>query len=281
MSFGQGGPGWGPGGSNTPDWNALAESAEAARARRRRWLLIGGGALATVAVAAVVAVAVVSAGDGSASDDESSALPTPESLPSSPAQPEPSFETEAPPPPPDPMEFISDPKKDTAPLSVKTLYPDKKITVNDRTFARATTDATKNCAGASREKLGPVLTANKCREMYRATYTRDDLAVTVGIAVFDSEKAAEKAKDDAAPSVAPLSGGGTPQFCRFSACYSSANSIGRYAYFVVSGYPGGKDVTAKDTKARTVGRDIAQYAFVTIRERGEAQASAAATASPR
>ncbi len=54
MSFGQGGPSWGPGESRTPDWAALADES-AARGRRKKWLLIGGGALATAAVAAIVA----------------------------------------------------------------------------------------------------------------------------------------------------------------------------------------------------------------------------------
>ncbi|UGY93136.1 hypothetical protein [Streptomyces gobiensis] len=277
MSFGQGGPGWGPGGPNTPDWNALAEDAEATRARKRRWLLLGGGALATVAVAAIVAVAVISEGNGSPSDTPSSALPTPEDLPSSPAQPEPTFNTEAPPPPPNPHDYISDPKKDTAPLSTKTLFPVKKIKVNGRTFTRTATDSTKNCASLARGKLGPILTANKCREMHRATFTRDGIAITVGIAVFDSEAAAKKARDDAEPNVAPLPGGGTPEFCRASACRASANALGRYAYFTVSGYLNGTDVTEEETKARTAGLDVAKYAFLKIRQRGEAQAQAAAT----
>jgi hypothetical protein len=273
MSFGQEGPGRHLGGSNTPDWNALAERTAAARRRRR--LLIGGGALATAAVATVVTLAVVSENSGNASGDPSSTPPAPQDLPSSPTRPGPSFSTEAP-PPPDPHDYISDPEKDTDPLSVKTLYPDKTITVNNRTFTRTATDSATECAAATRGGLGPVLTANECREIHRATFTRDGIAVTVGIAVFDSEAAAKKTKDDAEPNVAPLPGGGTPEFCRYTACRAGANSLGRYAYFTVSGYLNGNNVTPEETKARSSGHDIAEYAFTTVRQRGETQASAAA-----
>src|SRR6478609_7283189 len=83
MSFGQGGPSWGPGDSRTPDWAALAE-ASAARGRRRKWLFIGGGALATAAVAAIVATAVITTdGGGGASGPQKNAsgLPAPADLP--------------------------------------------------------------------------------------------------------------------------------------------------------------------------------------------------------
>lgn len=281
MSFGQGGPAWGPGGPSaepqTPDWNALAEQAEAAKARKRRLLLIGGGALATVAVAAAVATLVVTGG-GTPSDRPSSALPTPEQLPSSPAQPQPTF-SEAP-PPPNPQEFISDPEKDTAPISAATLFPGKAMEVEGRTYTETASGSSKDCASVATAALGPVLTANDCQEVHRATYTRDGIAVTVGIAVFESPAAAKKAKDNAQPNIAPLPGGGTPEFCRFSACRTTANSVGRYGYFTVSGYLNGTDVTAEETKARAAGLDVARHAFGQIRQRGEQQATAAATSAP-
>ncbi|MDK1472873.1 hypothetical protein QNO07_05410 [Streptomyces sp. 549] len=281
MSFGQGGPAWGQGpsgGPQTPDWNALAEQAEAAKARKRRLLLIGGGALATVAVAAVVAVTVVSK-NGTPSDRPSAALPSPEQLPPSPAQPKPSFNTEAP-PPPNPMEFISDPEKDTAPISVATLFPGKSMESGESAYTKTASRSAKDCASVATAALGPVLTANGCQEVHRATYVRDGIAVTVGIAVFESEAAAKKAKDNAQPNIAPLPGGGTPEFCRFAACRTSANSVGRYGYFTVSGYLDGTNVTTEETKARAAGLDVARYAFGQIRQRGEEQATAAATSAP-
>ncbi|MGD9483697.1 hypothetical protein WDH52_10620 [Streptomyces sp. TRM70308] len=282
MSYGQGGPGWGPGGPGTPDWDALAEDQAAHRARRRRWLLIGGGAAAAVAVAAVVAFAVVSGGSpggGGPSDGSTSALPSPEDLPVSPDQPDPDF-TEAP-PPPNPREFITDPAMDTAPRSAATLFPDASVTLDGRTFQRTGAASTEECATAATDGLAAVLAETGCTEMHRATFTREGIAVTVGIAVLPSEQAADRARDDAEPYVAPLTGGGVPaDLCRYSACRSSASSLGRYAYFTVSGYLDGTSVTAQEERALAAGRDLAGYAADRLHARAERQAEAAATAEP-
>ncbi|MFC6067658.1 hypothetical protein ACFP4F_34630, partial [Streptomyces ochraceiscleroticus] len=121
MSFGQGGP-YGPGGSgpsapSTPDWNALAEQSEAS-GKRKRLLMIGGGVLATLAVAGIVATAVISSNGGS---NKPSALPSPEKLPGEKAEPKPTFSDVNVPPPPDPVDYITDAKKDTAPLTTASL----------------------------------------------------------------------------------------------------------------------------------------------------------------
>ncbi|WP_340558814.1 hypothetical protein [Streptomyces sp. GSL17-111] len=279
MSFGQGGPGWGPGDQRTPDWNALADTAAASRARRRRWALIGGGAAATVAVAAIVAVAVVQGGGGGTSDDPTTALPTPADLPSGPSQPEPDF-TEAP-PPPNPYEFISDPDRDTAPRTAESFFPAETIEVEGRTFTRVAAKSTDDCSSAAREELAKVLTDGGCTELHRATFTRDGVAITVGIAVLPSEDAAVQAKEDARPYVAPLTAGPVPEdFCRYSACRSSANAYGRYTYFTLSGYLDGTNVTPEEEKALNAGRDLAAHAQDRIHLRGEEQAAAAATAPP-
>lgn len=283
MSFGQGGPGWSPGGPSTPstpDWAALAEESERARARRRRWLMIGGGAVATAVIAAIVATAVVNEGGSGAkaSDGPSASLPPSESLPPTPEQPEPTFSSEPPPPPPpDPRDFLSDPEKDTAPLTAATLFPGDSMTANDRKYAKGATAATESCASAAQGALGTVLTNNGCRELIRVTYQRDGMAVTVGVAVFDSAEAASKAKDQARPNVASLPGAGVPTFCRGVVCASSANALGRYAYFTISGYTDGRSVTVSEAAteaARQVGRDAADFAFARLLERGQEQAEA-------
>ncbi len=69
-----------------------------------------------------------------------------------------------------------------------------------------------------------------------------------------------------------------PSFCQGAVCRSTTNSYGRYAYFTLSGFTGGKDVTEKDTGVFRAGDDLAEFTFRQIRQRGEAQASAAATA---
>lgn len=256
--------------------------ASAARARRKRWLLIGGGALATAAVAAVVATAVISAnGDDSTSNKSASELPTPTDLPSDTTQPEPSFSAVAPPPPPTPKEFISSSKKDKAPLSVDTLFPYKKLTFNKNPYVRAATNHTATCASVTQGGLGAVLTNNGCEQVMRVTYTRGPIAVTVGVAVFDTEAQATKAKQQRGngDNIAPLHGSGAASFCKGGpVCRFTTNAHGRYAYFTATGYTNGTSVTKGDTKAFAAGDDLAEFTFRQIVRRGELQASAAATA---
>ncbi|MEV6259809.1 hypothetical protein AB0M42_03420 [Streptomyces sp. NPDC051784] len=278
MSFGQGGPSWGPGDSRTPDWAALAE-ASAARGRRRKWLMIGGGAVATAAVAAIVATAVITTGNGGASSSGKSAseLPTPADLPSETSAPGPSFSSVAPPPPPDPKDYIADEKKDTAPVTVDAFFPGRKLTMGDRVYAKGATARTTNCATTTQGALGGILESNGCDQVIRATYSKGGIAVTIGLAVFGTEAEARKAAQQASGGVASLGGSGVPTFCRAGAvCRRTANSYGRYAYFTVGGYTSGKNVTTNSKDVYAVGDDLTEFAFRQIRHRGEVQASAAA-----
>ncbi|MGW6743913.1 hypothetical protein ACWGDX_24845 [Streptomyces sp. NPDC055025] len=295
MSFGQGGPWGGPGspgqdpygppgqdpyGTQTPDWAALAD-ASAARARRKRWLMIGGGVLATAAVGAIVATAVVSLdkGDDRASETNATELPAPPELPTESPAPEPTFSSVDPLPPPNPKDFISSADKDKAPLSADTLFPGTKLTMGDRVYQKGATTRTTNCAAAAQGSLGSILAANGCDQVIRATYSKDGVAVTVGVAVFEQEAQALKAKAEAKGGIASLSGNGVGTFCRApSVCRKVTNSIGRYAYFTVGGFTSGKDVKESDRDVYTTGDDIAEFTFRQIFGRGRAQASAAATA---
>ncbi|MFD7721118.1 hypothetical protein [Streptomyces sp. NPDC059814] len=282
MSFGQGGPSWGPGDNGTPDWVALAEQS-AARTRRKRWLMIGGGAVATAAVAAIVATAVISTNkdDSAASGGkDASQLPSATDLPSETAQPEPSFSSVEPPPPPDPKDYISDVKKDRAPVDADAFFPGKQLKMGDRVYAKGATNRTTNCAATTQGALGSILAANGCDQVIRATYSRSGVAVTIGLAVFDTEAQAKKAAQQASGGMASLSGSGVPTFCRGgTVCRRTANSYGRYAYFTVGGFTSGKSVTKADENVFAVGNDLTNFTFRQIRHRGEVQASAAATAS--
>ncbi|MEU6418378.1 hypothetical protein [Streptomyces spiralis] len=263
--------------SQTPDWAALAEASET-RNKRRRLLFVGGGVLATVAVGAAVAMAVMSANsDDNASGHPASQLPATAALPSGSAT-GPSFAPTSAPPPLDPKDFISSAQKDTAPLSANTLFPGARLTMGENVYKKGPTADTKSCATAVQGTLGKVLTANGCTRLIRATYTKDGIAATVGVAVFDTEAQALKAKGQADKKsiVKPLSGSGVKAFCDGAVCRSTTNSYGRYAYFTLAGFPSGKDVTAKDTKVFRAGDDLAEFAFQQIRRRGVAQASAAA-----
>ncbi|MFF4043859.1 hypothetical protein [Streptomyces sp. NPDC001816] len=290
MSYGQGGPQsqwdpwkpnsqqpWSSGGDDgTPDWAALAEASET-RNKRRRLLFIGGGALATIAVGTAVAMAVVSAnGDNKASGNPTN-LPASASLPSGTAT-APSFAPTSAPPPLDPKDFISSAKKDTAPLSPETLFPGTQLTMGSAVYKKGATADTKNCASAADATLPKILTANGCTRLIRATYTKDGIAVTVGVAVFDTAAQTAKAKSqtDDKSIVRSLSGKGVKSFCDGAICFSTRNAVGRYGYFTITGFTNGKNVTKKDTKAFAVSDDLQEFTFRQIWRRGEAQASAAA-----
>ncbi|GLW45079.1 hypothetical protein Stsp02_07410 [Streptomyces sp. NBRC 14336] len=289
MSFGQqGGPQsqwdpwkphsqqpWNSGGSSqTPDWAALAEASES-RNKRRRMLFIGGGALATVGIAAAVAVAVVSANDGTA-NKPTAQLPATADIPS--GSTEPSFAPTSAPPPLNPDDFISSAKKDTAPLSPDSFFGGKQLTLAGTVYKKGPTDDTKKCATGALKTLPKVLDANDCTRLMRVTYVDGGIAVTIGVAVFDTEAQAAKAKSetDDKSIVRSLSGDGVKPFCNAAVCRSTRNYYGRYAYFTVAGFTNGKDVTDKDTKVFQAGDALQQFTFDQIRRRGQTQASAAA-----
>jgi hypothetical protein len=290
MSYGQGGSQsqWDPwkphsqqpktsGDSETPDWAALAEASEA-RAKRRRLLFIGGGALATLAIGTAVAIAVVSAnGDDEASNKPASSLPASGDIPSGTAT-APSFAPTSAPPPLDPKDFVASKDKDTAPNGPDILFPGTQLTMGSTVYRKGPTADTTDCATAAQGTLPKVLTANGCTRLMRVTYTLDGFAVTVGVAVFDTEAQAAKVKGqvDDESIVKSLSGKGVKEFCSGAVCRSTTNSYGRYAYFTITGFTDGKDVTTNDTKAFSTGDDLAEFTFRQIRRRGEAQASAAA-----
>nr|WSZ97873.1 hypothetical protein OH820_21370 [Streptomyces sp. NBC_00857] len=268
--------------ARTPDWGALADES-AARTRRKRWLLIGGGAVATATVAAIVATAVVSMnGDGqnTASGQSATELPSTVTDPTGQGSTAgPSFPSAEPLPPPNPKDYVSSADKDKAPLSADTLYPGRRLAMGGRLYMKGATTHTTNCAASAQGSLGSILAANSCDQVIRATYSKDGVAVTVGVAVFDKEAQALKAKDQAEGGIASLSGAGVPTFCRApSVCRRTTNSYGRYLYFTVGGFTNGKNVTTSDKDVYTTGDDIAEFTFRQILGRGRAQASAAATA---
>ncbi|MCC2279618.1 hypothetical protein LKL35_29945 [Streptomyces sp. ET3-23] len=257
-----------PPSTGTPDWAQLAD-ATAARSRRRKLLIVGGGVLGAGAVAAIVATAVVMTGKNDKADTTSGRLP------SASASPEPTFAPVAPPSPPDPREFISSADKDKAPLTTQSFFPQAQPVMSPgAAYRRTATDTAADCTDAAEGGLGQVLQDNGCRQVLRATYVRDGVAVTVGVAVFDTKAAADKAKDQYTGNITPLPGDDGTAFCRGTTCRNSANTEGRYAYFTVAGYTNGTAVPADDTKALAAGRDAGGYVFRRILARGSEQAAA-------
>ncbi|MFE1172010.1 hypothetical protein [Streptomyces sp. NPDC058773] len=273
MSFGQGGPFDGPGGSSssTPDWGALAEETEA-ETRRKRWFWIGGGVLAALAVAGIVTAAVMNSGGSRGGKPTAAPTASEEAVPDD----KPSFPDVSVPPPPNPRDYISDPKKDKAPLTPATLFPQKSMVVGGHSYPRAKTATTKDCTAAAQGALVSSLSHNGCRQLLRATYAKGGVAVTVGIAVFDSPAKAAKVMNENKANLMPLPGGGVPaDFCQGTKCRMATNATGRYAYFTIAGYLNGKDVTDAETKAQQIARDGGAYAFSRITQRGRDQAAKA------
>jgi hypothetical protein len=239
MSFGQqGGPQsqwdpwkphsqqpWSSGAGDTPDWAALAEASET-RNKRRRLLFIGGGALATVAIGTAVAMAVVSANGSDEASNQPSSLPASGDIPSATATGAPSFAPTSAPPPLDPKDFVSSKSKDKAPLAPGILFPGTQLTMGSTVYKKGPTADTKSCAAAAKGTLPKVLTDNDCTRLMRVTYTKDGIAVTVGVAVFDTAAQATKAKTSADDKsiVASLSGDGVKAFCNSAVCRTTTNS---------------------------------------------------------
>jgi hypothetical protein len=221
-------------------------------------------------------VAVVSAGGDNQANSPTSQVPSAD-IPSESAS-APSFAPTSAPPPLDPKDFIASAKKDKAPLSPDTLFPGTQLTMGETTYKKGPTADTENCASASGGTLPKVLTANDCTRLIRVTYSADGIAVTVGVAVFDTEAQAAKAKSqtDKKGYVKSLSGGGVKAFCESGFCRLTSNSYGRYAYFTNAGFTSGKDVTPKDTQVFAAGDNLQLHTFRQIHRRGQAQALAAA-----
>jgi hypothetical protein len=285
MSYGQGGypggsggwnPGTPPGAPQTPDWSALAADAERRRQRRRLWTIVG-SVLAAAAVGTVVAFLIVSSGGDDDGEGTTTALPS-TSLPPDTTRPEPTFEETTLPPLPEPRDFISDPAMDSAPFTTEEFFGDAAMDIEGRSYARRATTGNQNCASAATPDLGAVLDDNDCVALLRATYATDEVAVSVGVAQFPSEKEAEAARGEAVNNLLPLTSGDAPDFCQRGGCIATANQIGRYAYFTIAGNADGTPVTGEDTPAHQAARDGNDWAFELIIQRGEAQASASASA---
>ncbi|MER6915543.1 Fis family transcriptional regulator [Streptomyces sp. NPDC000594] len=259
-----------PAASATPDWAALAD-ASAARNRRKRLMTIVGAAVAATAVAVVTTVVLLSGDDPQDSKNakNNEAKPTGgASASGTPGEQK---------PPPTAKEIVSDEKLDTAPLTVDTVFPGRKLTMGDRVYTKSTVARADACSEVTQSGLGDVLERNGCDQVLRATYGKDKIAVTVGVAVFGNEREAKKAVQDSRGNIAPLKAKGGPEFCKGGpVCRFTANSYGRYAYFTTTGLTNDKSVEKGDEAAFKAGDDVAEFVFREIVRRGEDRASAAA-----
>jgi hypothetical protein len=265
-------PAWAPpsapiGESSAPDWSALAERSEQ-DGKRRRLLMFGGGA-AIIVIAAIVATAVVVSGG------HKKPVAGPTHSPTA-VEPTPTFSNVTPPPAPNPLAVLSDPKKDTAPLTAAGLFPAATLNYGSHHYTKGALDSTTSCAAEGGGGLGSVLERHGCHKLLRASYYANGYAVTIGVAVFDSKADADGAKNQAAGYLLPLSGDGLGAFCHATNCQTSANAVGRYAYFTIAGRTDGVAVSASDAPTLRIAGDVADFTFRQIVARGTAEAESGA-----
>ena len=235
-------------------------------------------------MAAIVATAVITAdgGGGASGPDKNAERAAGRRRPAlaTASAPEPSFSSVAPPPPPDPKDYIADAKKDTAPVTVGRPLPRQEADHGRPRLRQGRhRRARRTAPRPPRAPSARSSTSNGCDQVIRATYSKDGIAVTVGVAVFGTEAEAKKAAQQATGGIASAQRRGRPDLLpRRSGLPATANSYGRYAYFTVGGFTSGKNVTTADKAVYAVGDDLADFTFRQIRHRGEVQASAAAGA---
>jgi hypothetical protein len=256
-----------------PNWEALAEESQS-HARRKKLMVIGGGALAVAVVGGIVATAVVSADKKPGPSPSATAAAPVTSLP-----PESAFPSVAAPSPENPLDILSSAAKDTAPLNARTLFPAKNLNLAGRAYVRTNTDASSSCSSVAASALSAVLANNGCEQVFRATYLRDDVAVTVGVAVFDSAAKAEKVRGTT-QYIRPLDGGGVADFCHAVRCSMTANSAGRYAYFTIAGLKNNQSLSGSGNDALQAGNDVSSVTFQLLVQRGREEANARLAASP-
>jgi hypothetical protein len=231
---------------------------------------------AAAVIGTAVALAIVNQSDDGGSPTTS--LPDPKDLPPDTSRPEPTFEETTLPPLPEPEDFISDPDKDIAPFSADDFFTGDVMEIEGRTYQEVVTRGSRDCSSGVTRDLGAVLTDNDCAELLRATYTGGGVAVTVGVAQFPTEEAARAARNDAVANLLPLIVGDAPDFCQLGGCRTTTNQVGRYAYFTIAGNSDGSPDEGDGTPAQQASLDGNDHAFECIIQRGEAQASASASA---
>ncbi|MFJ9518265.1 hypothetical protein ACIRPK_08380 [Kitasatospora sp. NPDC101801] len=204
-----------------PDWVGLADRHERESRSRRRRLVIG-GVLAVLVVGALTVTGVVIAGKRDKTEADPTPVPSPPA--SSPAKPTAS---------PKPAELLASAATDKGPTDAAALFPAQTRTVDGRAWTRLVTDDDPAC-GTTTGGLGKVLVASSCRSLVRASYVSEGSVVTVGIAVFDKKESADAVLAKHAGAIQGLAEKNA-NFCTSGGCPETHATLGRYAYYTVSG----------------------------------------------
>lgn len=171
------GDGKGDDGAKTTQRQTWSPYAEGPRSRGPLWFVLGGVAVLGLLVGGLVMMF-------KAGEEESTVAQT-------------TRRTSAPLPsaPPGKYAYAGSRKTDPEPLTVKELFPAKKITVSGRSYQMTITSKLKKCAdGAMGDKMQKALKDGRCTQLIRASF-RDKAGKvigTVGVANLSTSKAATK-----------------------------------------------------------------------------------------
>ncbi|MEU4227319.1 hypothetical protein AB0F17_23745 [Nonomuraea sp. NPDC026600] len=208
---------------------------EGKRSRGPLWFTLGGLAVLGVLVAGLVVM--FKSGDSQQAQTEA-ARRTSAPLPSA---------------PPGKYSYAEARKTDPDPLTVKELFPAKKVTVAGRSYTMTTTSKIKKCAdGATGGKIQKALKSGKCTQIIRATF-RDKAGKvmgTVGVANLTSTKAATKVRSVGSKTdyVKPLTG--KDSLTKSLGTGSGGTQIWMYGHYAVMIWFQNKDGSKPDKKGQ-------------------------------
>ncbi|MFI6293351.1 hypothetical protein ACIBEJ_17300 [Nonomuraea sp. NPDC050790] len=174
-----------------------------------------------------------------------------------PGQAETARRTSAPLPsaPPGEFGFAGDRKTDPEPLTAKELFPQKKFTVDGRSYEMTTSKNDKKCGDAANgEKLVKALKSGKCNQVVRASF-RDKAGKvigTVGVANLNSTASATKVasaggKDKRSVYVKALPG--KDAVTKYLGSGSGAAEIWTHGHYAIMVWFQNKDGSEPDKKA--------------------------------
>lgn len=260
----QGGYGYPPlANAAEPDWYSLAEENAAKARKRKRMFMIGGGVLAVAAVGGIVFTTL-------ALSDPKQPGPKPTASASGggdTASPSPSYTGPA---PTTPLEVLNSTDTDRAYVTVDSLFPSANLNLNGHLYTKMTTDVDKGCKTAAGNGLESTLASLYCYNVYRATYSYNNLEITIGVATFMNDSRATKAKAATAGNIVPLVKDKVTPFCKTATdCVSWKGALGRYAYFTIAGPADGSAVSAKDNTTWKSAKEISDSMYETLLARGQ------------
>lgn len=255
-----------PGGQGyRPEGGALPPMRPPPRGERnRRTLMIGGVVAAAVLIPAVVFVVWGAASGSPDSGERSADRPAASSKPASPPAGTPPAPTGV---------NIDTEATDREPLALTEAFPSvPELTMGSRFFTQDRTSVNHRCGLTARGAMVQALERGECRSVIRATYVnvRKTIAVTAGIAVMPTRKAAVTARQAGDPSgyewFRGMPGRLSPNIDQAGG-YASSTVRGRYLVYAYATYTDGTRPEAGDQTLKEVAGQFIDYGLRPIDKR--------------